>query len=135
MSKAFTGPKCSLKINGTKVAYASGFQVTHENTLADIDVLDELETAEHAEVGHKVNFSVNKFKIDDNNASDFGLDPDNIDEILSQPEAAFEVYNRIGDKVEYEVLGVKFEGGSGSVDARGVWQGVWNFRGRRGKGI
>jgi len=46
-----------------------------------------------------------------------------------------EIYNRIGDKVEYEMSGVKFSGGSGTLDARGVWQGTWNFQGIRGKGL
>ena len=135
MSKVLSGSKASVKLNGVKIAYASGVNITHENTLTDIDVLDQVEVAEHAETAHKVSFSVNLFKVDENAASLFGLDPDDINDILSQPELTFEVYNRISDKVEYEVSGVKFGGGTGSVDARGVWAGVWNFKGRRGKGL
>ena len=135
MSNVLTGVKASLKLNGVKIAFASGVNVTHENTLQPIDVLDDLLVAEHAEVGHRVNFSVNLFKVDGNKASSFGLDPANIDELLTQPELSFEIYNRIDDRVEYSVTGVKFEGGSGSVDARGVWSGTWNFQGRRGQGL
>ena len=135
MSQVLTGAKASVKLNGTKVAFASGVNITHENTLTDIDVLDQLEVAEHAETGHKVSFSVNLFKIDGNAASDFGLDPADINDILTQGELTFEVFNRINEKVEYTMTGVKFEGGTGTVDARGVWQGTWNFKGRRGRGL
>lgn len=135
MSQVLTGSKASVKLNGVKVAFASGVNITHENTLTDIDVLDQIEVAEHAETGHKVSFSVNLFKIDGNAAADFGLDPADINELLSQGELTMEVFNRIDGRVEYTMSGVKFEGGTGTMDARGVWQGTWNFRGRRGRGL
>jgi hypothetical protein len=135
MSKVFTGSKASLKLNGAKVAFVGSVNINHENTLTDIDVLDQLDVAEHAETGHKVSFTCNLFKVDENAASLLGLDPANLDDILSQPELTMEVFDRVGDKVQYTMSGVKWEGGSGSVDARGVWQGVWNFKGRRGRGL
>lgn len=135
MSKTLTGSKASLKLQGQKVAFIGSLNINQENTLTDIDVLDQLEVAEHAETGHKVSFSCNLFKVDENSAESLGLDPANLDDILRQGEMTMEVYNRIGDKVEYTMSGVKWEGGSGSVDARGVWQGTWNFKGRRGKGL
>ncbi len=135
MSKVLTGSKASLKLNGQKVVFVGSVNINHENTLTDIDVLDQLEVAEQAETGHKVSFSCNLFKVDENAASALGLDPANLDDILSQAEMTMEVYNRVGDKVEYTMSGVKWEGGSGSVDARGVWQGTWNFKGRRGRGL
>lgn len=135
MSKVFTGSKASLKLNGVKVAFVGSVNVNQENTLTDIDVLDQLEVAEHAETGHKVSFTCNLFKIDENSAATFGLDPANLDDILSQGELTMEIYDRIGDAVRYEMSGVKWEGGTGSVDARGVWQGTWNFKGRIGRGL
>lgn len=135
MSQVLTGSKASLKLDGQKVAFIGSLNITHENTLTDIDVLDQLEVAEHAETGHKVSFTCNLFKVDANAASALGLDPDNLDDILSQGEKTMEVYNRVGDKVEYTMSGVKWEGGTGSIDARGVWNGTWNFKGRRGKGL
>lgn len=135
MSKVFTGSKGSLKLNGQKVAFVGSLTINQENTLTDIDVLDQLDVAEHAETGHKVSFTCNLFKVDENAATLLGLDPLNLDDILSQPELTMEVFDRVGDKVQYTMTGVKWEGGSGSVDARGVWQGVWNFKGRRGRGL
>lgn len=135
MSQVFSGSKGSLKLNGQKIAFVGSISVNHANTLAGIDVIDQLEKAEWAEVGHEVSFSCNLFKVDENAAQALGLDPANLDDILSQPELTMEVYDRIKDKVQYTMSGVKFEDGTGQMDARGVWNGTYNFKGRRGHGI
>lgn len=135
MSKVFTGSKAALKLNGVKVAFVGSVNINEENTLTDVDVLDQLEVAEHAETGHKVSFTCNLFKIDGNSVSQLGLQPDSLSEVLSQPELTMELYNSTDDRVEYTISGVKWEGGSGSVDARGIWQGTWNFKGRIGRGL
>lgn len=135
MGKVFTGSKAALKLNGVKVAFVGSVNINEENTLTDVDVLDQLEVAEHAETGHKVSFTCNLFKIDGNSVSQLGLQPDSLSEVLSQPELTMELYNSTDDRVEYTISGVKWEGGSGSVDARGIWQGTYNFKGRIGRGL
>lgn len=135
MSRSFTGSKGSVKINGVKVAMVGSISISEDNTLTDIDVLDQLEVAELAETAHKVSGSFNKFKVSNNNMSDYGLSPANIRDILTQPESVLEIYNSTEDKVEYTVTGMKLENLSGSVDARGVWQGVASFKGRIGRGM
>lgn len=135
MAKSFTGAKASLKLNGQKVAFVSDVNITEDDTLTDIDVIDQLEVAEHAETAHKVSFTCSLFKIDTNSVSQLGLRADNIADILSQPELTMEIFNSVDNRVEYTISGVKFEGGSGSVQARGVWQGTWNFKGRIGSGL
>ena len=135
MSKVFSGPKGSLKLNGIKVAFVGSVNVTEENTLTDVDVIDQLDVAEHAETGHKCSFTCNLFKVDGNSAKQLGLSPDNLSDILSQPELTMEIYNSADDRVEYTMSGVKWSGGTGSVDARGVWQGNWSFKGKRGQGL
>jgi hypothetical protein len=135
MSKVLTGSKAALKINGNKIAYIGSVNITEEDTLTDIDVLDQLEVAELAETAHKVSFTCNLFKIDGNATADLGIAPGQLKDILTQPELTMELYNSVEDKVEYTISGVKWEGGSGSVDARGVWQGTWNFKGRIGRGM
>lgn len=135
MSKVFTGSKAALKLNGVKVAFVGSVNINEENTLTDVDVLDQLEVAEHAETGHKVSFTCNLFKIDGNSVSQLGLQPDSLSEVLSQGELTMELYNSTDDRVEYTISGVKWEGGSGSVDARGIWQGTYNFKGRIGRGL
>ena len=135
MSKVLTGSKASLKLNGVKVAYVGGLNITEENTLTDIDVIDQLEVAEHAETAHKTSFSCNLFKIDGNSVVQLGIRAQNVRDIMTQPELTMEVYNSIDDRIEYTISGVKFEGGTGSLDARNVWQGTWNFKGRIGTGL
>ena len=135
MSKVLTGSKAALKLNGIKVAFVGSVNITEENTLTDIDVIDQLEVAELAETAHKVSFSCNLFKIDGNSVSQLGISPNNIRDILTQGELVMELYNTVEDRVEYTITGVKWEGGSGSLDARGVWNGSWNFKGRIGRGL
>lgn len=135
MSKVLTGSKGAVKINGTKIAYVGGVNITEDDALTDVDVLDQLEVAELAETGHKVSFSCNLFKIDGNSTTQLGISPTNLKDIMTQPELTMELYNTVDDRVEYTITGVKWAGGSGSVDARGVWQGTWNFKGRIGRGF
>lgn len=135
MSKVFTGSKAALKINGVKVGYVGGVNIDETNELTDIDVLDQLEVAEHAETAHKVSFSCSMFKIDGNATTQLGISPNNIRDIMTQPELTMELYNTVDDRVEYTISGVKWAGGSGSIDARGVWQGTFNFKGRIGRGF
>src|SRR6266481_1048807 len=132
MTKILTGSKSSLKLNGVKIAFVGGVDIDEDNELTDVDVLDQLEIAELAETGHKVSFTAKLFKINGNATTDLGIAPGNIRDILTQPELTFELYNSVDDRVEYTISGVKWAGGSGSVDARGVWQGNWKFKGRIG---
>lgn len=135
MTKVLTGSKAALKINGVKVGFVGGVDIDEDNELTDIDVMDQLEVAELAETGHKVSFTCKLFKIDGNATTDLGIAPANIRDIMSQPELTMELYNNVDDKVEYTISGVKWGGGSGSIDARGVWQGNWKFKGRIGRGM
>jgi len=136
MSKVFSGARGSVKINSQKVAYVGNVTINHENTLTPVDVLDQLEVAEHAETAHIVSATVNLFKIDENAAAVIeNMDPKNIDDLLYQPELTFEIYDRVSKIVRYTMSGVKFSGGSGSLDARGIWNGTWNFVGRLGHGL
>lgn len=135
MSRVLSGSKAALKLNGKKVGYVGSVNITENNALTPIDVIDQLEVAEHAETGHTVSFSCNLFKISQNSVSALGIRADNIRDILTQGELTMELYNSVTEQVEYTISGVKFEGGSGSLDARGVWNGTWNFQGRIGSGL
>lgn len=135
MSQVFTGSKGCVKVNGVKVAFLGGIEIDEENSLTEIEVMDQLESAELAETGHKVSASCTMYKIDGNATFQLGIAPKNLKDILTQGELTVEVYNTVDDRVEYTMTGVKWGGGSGSVDARGVWQGRWNLKGRIGRGM
>ena len=143
-SKVFSGAKARLIIGGKTIAYCSNINITQENTLVDVDVIDQLEVMELVEVGHKVSFSVGVFKVNENTAAFFGFDySTEVNTLLIQAETTMQIFDTktfpdedgSGNLIPlYEISGVKFEGGSGSVDSRGVWQGTWNFRGIKKSG-
>lgn len=135
MANVFTGAKALIKLDNVVLAYVSGITINHENRLEEIPQLDDLQVAEYAENGHRCSFTISLFKTNNNSAATLGLDPLNIKDILTQPELLVEVIDEETDLPVYTMTGVKFQGGQGSVDARGVWLGSWNFVARRGRGI
>lgn len=144
MANVFTGAKAVIKLDNNILAYAASITINHENRLEEIPQLDDLIVGEHAENGHRCSFTVNVFKVAGQTAADFGLDPVDIKTILTLPELVVEVYNNSIGRTQngvpsglpvYSMDGVKFMGGTGSVDARGIWTGAWNFVAKRGRGI
>lgn len=137
MSRVFTGSKAIIRIDNTPLIFVSAITVTHENRLEEIPQLDSLEVGEYAENGHRCSFTVNVFKVITETAETLGLDPINPKDILTLPELLVEVLDDSDpEKLPVYVMeGVKFEGGTGAINARGVWEGVWNFKARRGRGI
>jgi hypothetical protein len=65
------------------------------------------------------------------------LTSSDIKQLLLQPEIIIEIVTDVGgeESAIYVGTGCKFAGGSGELDARGVWNGVWNFKCKRGTGI
>jgi hypothetical protein len=137
MSTVFTGAKAIIRLDNFPLAAVSSITITHENRLEEIPQLDDLLVAEYAENGHRCSFVINSFKVNGNTAADLGLDPLNIKDLLLVPELIVEVLDGTNPNAPpvYTMSGVKFRGGSGSLDARGVWLGSWNFVARRGRGI
>jgi hypothetical protein len=133
MSKTLTGSKIEVRLGDTAVFWATGFQVQDEIRLEETPQLDSLEVAEYGETGHRVAFTVNKIKTNDQALSDFGLDPNRIEDVLLQPELIVLVYDNVRNAPIYEITGVKRRGGTGSVNGKGVWEGSWSFVGRRGR--
>jgi len=157
MSQVFVGARAQFKVNEAIVALASSVNVTVENTLTDVDVLGMLEVADLAETAHKCNFSVNVFKpikagtsfnaaSAAKNAAGAGIDasytngPDgvaasDITNLFQDAGFSCEILDEITGEVVFQMTGCKFQGGSGSIDARGLWTGTWNFKAVRGIGI
>lgn len=132
VTQSKSGSRLSINIAGFgPVAFASSYNLSIDNTLNDIDVLDQLDVAEFAETAHKVNGSINRFKIDDDAANQLGIDPSNLDALFSRGDLSIDIIDRITGNSVSSLIGVKFSGGSGSVDARGVWTGSWNFKAKR----
>lgn len=135
MANAFTGAKAIIKMDNNILAWASSININHENRVEEIPQLDDLMVGEYAENGHRCSFSVGIFKVNGQTMADFGFDPVEIKSILTLPEIVVEVYNSAVGLPIYEMSGVKFIGGTGTLDARGLWVGNWNFVCKRGRGI
>lgn len=134
MSNVLSGAKGEIKINGQTVIFCSGVSVDISNTLTDIEVIGQLESAELAETAHKASATINMYKVNGNAVRDIlGYDVGDLQTILRQGEFTFEVYNNVDDRVEVVIQRMKWESGNGSMDARGVWTGSWNLRGIVGK--
>lgn len=135
MSRVFTGAKAIIKINSEPVAWVSSINVTIENRLEEIPQIDDLLVAEYAENGHRASATISSFKTVTNTIESLGLDPRDYKNILILPELVIEIFNSDTEIIAASLEGVKFEGGSGQLDARGVWQGTWRFKARRCRGI
>lgn len=145
MSQIFTGAKARIEVGGNVIGFAGGVNVNQENTLTDVDILGQLEVGDLAETGHKCNFSVNYFKANNpDNAADnqttqsLGLENDEatgLDPLRNTTYFDVIIFDDVTDEQIYKMVDCKFEGGSGQVDARGIWQGTWNYRARKGFGL
>lgn len=154
MSQVFTGARGRVKIGGKLVGYVGGVNVTIENTLTDVDVMGQLEVADLAETGHKCNFSINVFKAlsnasinspaalgetaPNNSAKKVGIDSSDAGTVLPLRTQAYfnvEIEDDESGAVIFYLVNCKWEGGTGQVDARGLWQGTWNFRAQKGHGL
>jgi len=152
MALVVTGAQAIIRISGEILAFASGVSVTHENRLEEIPQLDSLEVGEYADNGHRCSLSINLIKLApdaaiestriSNSALTYSLESESdLKTALLQPEMIIEIVQPVlqgdvlVDQLVYVAYGCKFEGGSGQMDARGIWQGTWNFKARRGVGI
>lgn len=138
MSQILTGAKAQVRINGEIIAFAGGVNVNQENTLSDVDIMGQLEVGDLAETGHRCTFSVNYFKIVNpeiaQTAVQVGIEQAILADMRNQEYFDISIIDDAENEI-YKLEGCKFEGGSGQVDARGLWQGTWNFRARKGFGL
>lgn len=139
MAQIFTGSKAIIRLNGEILGFASGVNVNQENTLTDVDVLGKLEVGDLAETGHRCNFSVNYFKIINpevqQSAQQIGIEQAVLSDMRNQNYFDISILDEASEAEIYKMENCKWEGGSGTLDARGVWQGTWNFRAKRGFGL
>ena len=159
MSRIFTGAKAKVKIGEQVVGFASGVNVTQEDTLTEVAILGQLDAADLAETGHKVSFTLNVFKAFTNEADNpqdgvptsasikntaaelgilnASITTESLAADRNRSEISVEIIDDTSPNEEpiYKMVGCKCEGGSGQVDANGLWQGTWNFKARRGFGL
>jgi len=128
MSVVQTGARTTFRLNGTKVAYASNASWEENIKLDPVDVLDELATKEHAETGYSVSMQCETFRVENQSVKQLGIMP-KFSQILQQGVLTCEIVDRISGAVLLLMTGVKMQGRSTRVDARGIMTESWNFVG------
>jgi hypothetical protein len=128
MSVVMTGAKAIFRLNGAQVAYASSVTFNENIQLEEVNVLDRLETLEHAEVGYRVDLSCQSFRVSNQSVKQLGI-MSRLGDILTQGVLTAEIIDRVTGAVILLMEGVKLESRQTSVDARGVMSESWNFRG------
>lgn len=130
MSIVMTGAKAIFRLNGDQVAYASNVSFNESIQLEEVNVLDRLEVLEHAEVGYRVDFSCQSFRVANSSVKQLGI-MQRLGSILTQGELTAEIIDRTTNAVILLMEGVKLESRQTSVDARGLMTETWSFKGRK----
>lgn len=129
MGRVLTGSKAIFRLSGTKIAYASNVTYNENITLEPVNVLDKLEVEEHAETGYTCDLQCTVFRVANESVKQLGIMP-RLKEILTQGVLTAEVIDRVSNATIMLMEGVKLQGRSQTVDARGVATETWSFVGR-----
>lgn len=138
MSSVLTGARGVVKMDSLPVAFVSNVSVEHRIGHDAIPQLDSIEIAEYAETSMTVTVSFGVYKpinLAKSATQLFGLNPQNPNHLLTLGEITLELFDGLTDTVAYVAEGCRFAGGSGSLNARGIWEGKWEFKAKRGRGI
>jgi hypothetical protein len=116
-----TGARAIFKINGSKVAVATGCDFSSNIGYEEIQVLDQLEVFEFAEVRYRASFSATLVKIIGQDPTSLGWFP-HIDlmSILTQPELVCEIWDSVSGLLVGVGEGIKPEGNSFNISAGAV---------------
>jgi hypothetical protein len=130
MSKVMTGAKAIFRLGGNQVAFASSVSYNENIQLEEVNVLDQLEVVEFAEVGYRVDLSCQNFRVANASVKQLGI-MSKLNDILTQGELTAEIIDRATGAVILLMEGVKLESRQTTVDARGLMSETWSFRGRK----
>jgi hypothetical protein len=130
MSKVMTGAKAIFRLGGSQVAFASSVTYNENIQLEEVNVLDQLEVVEHAEVGYRVDLSCQNFRVANASVKQLGI-MSKLNQILTQGELTAEIVDRATNAVILLMEGVKLESRQTQVDARGLMTETWTFKGRK----
>lgn len=130
MATVMTGARAVFRIAGNQVAFASNVSFNESIQYEEINVLDQLEVAEHAEVGYKVDLQCQNFRVPGKSVKQLGI-MKRLQDILTQGELTADVIDSIKENsIILFMTGVKLQARQTTVDARGVMTETWSFVGR-----
>ena len=138
MSTVMTGAKATFMINGTKVAYASNVSWNENIQYEPINVLDQLDVKEHAEVSYTVDMQCQSFRVARQSVKQLGI-MKSLPALLTQGALDVLIQDSAGAAEDgsdanatiLHMTGVKLQARQTTVDARGVMTETWSFVGLR----
>ena len=126
-STIFTGARAKFTINGKKLGWASGVDVSEDVQQEPVDVLDRFEPYEYAPVSYRVSLSARYFKIPRESLVSHGIftmSASNSDElrrnILNQMEMEAQILDVLTNTVVGRVTRVKPASRNMSIGPRGL---------------
>lgn len=135
-TNVFSGARAIFRIDGTKMAFASGCDGSEEIMYEPVDVLDNLEVQEYVPVGYRVTFTCQIFRTirgnpyasppqDGNYGSlkEQGLFPkagSDLFSVLTKGTMTCTIHDRITKKPIMQLEGVKCASYNWNVTARGI---------------
>jgi hypothetical protein len=126
-NQIFVGARARLLIGGKQIGWATGCDGDEEYMLEPVDVLDNIETEEHATVGYRVNWSFAHVTITTVTLRGMGLLPKlganpqaHLANILRSGELALGIEDNQSRKLMFQLQRAKFARNSFSVGARAV---------------
>ena len=128
MSTVFTGAKAIFRLNGNQIAFASSVDYNENIQLEEVNVLDNIAVEEYAEVGYRCELSCRAFRIANQSVKQLGI-MSKLNQLLTQGVLTAEVIDRTTNAVLLLMEGVKLESRQATIDARGVAQETWTFKG------
>ena len=126
MADIITGSRVVFRINGEKVAYASTVSYNENIEYEPVDLLDQLETAEHAPTAYRVDFSAELFRVADKSVKQLGIMPV-LDDVFTAGVLTAEFIDRPTGKTLALLTGVKASGRSGNIPTRAVARETISF--------
>ncbi|GAF75155.1 unnamed protein product [marine sediment metagenome] len=125
-----SGSRIAFKVNGVKVAFATGVSFDVSYSTVPIQVLDQPDVVEHVETGYDVSFSAAKFRVPNKSLKQLGIEP-SLETLLTRPELEAEIYDRISNVTLVRFIGVKLSGNSSAANARDVMSENLTFVARK----
>lgn len=117
-----SGARARLMIEGVKVMYATNVSYGEEIQLDPVEVLDQLEVAEHVPVGYRVNFSAQMVRVITNSIKlrdGVAIFP-RLEDILTSGELTATVEDRVTGTIVSNIERVRAASYNINVGARGI---------------
>jgi len=132
-NRAFSGARAKLFFDTSKeVGWATGVNGQETIQLQRIDVLGNIDSVEIEPIGRSVSVTMDLVRIIGKSLQEMGIWPrGGTAEVIDFPEMSIEVYDSIGDKPIYKIVGAKAETRSWRVDRGGVMSKNVTFQARR----